>query len=75
MKAVKMVKETIVIKFILISLTAIALSGCIFIVVDDHKARYYGIDKQRGSELLNLILDKQQQVYQPEKASAEAKKP
>ena len=61
-------------KFISIVLTVIALSGCTFIVKDDHTTRYYGIDEQRGSECLNQILDKQQQVYQSEKASAEAKK-
>ena len=70
-----MLKEIIVIKLILISLIAIALNGCTFIVKDDHATKYYGIDKQRGSECLNQILDKQQQVYQSEKASAEAKKP
>ena len=69
-----MVKQVIVTMFILLSLASIALSGCTFIVKDDHTTRYYGIDEQRGSECLNQILDKQQQVYQSEKASAEAKK-
>jgi len=70
-----MIKQIIIIKFILISVTAIALNGCTFIVKDDHATKYYGIDEQRGSEYLNQILEKQQQVYQSEKASAEAKKP
>ena len=71
-----MVKQVIVTMFILLSLASIALlSGCTFIVKDDHTTRYYGIDEQRGSECLNQILDKQQQVYQSEKALAEAKKP
>ena len=68
-------KQIIIIKFILISLTAITLNGCTFIVKDDHATKYYGIDEQRGSEYLSQILEKQQQVYQSEKASAEVKKP
>jgi len=70
-----MIKEIIVTKFILISLVAIALSGCTFIVKDDHATKYYGIDEQRGSEYLNQILEKQQQVYQAEKAAAGTEKP
>ncbi len=70
-----MVKQIIVTMFILLSLASIALSGCTFIVKGDHTTKYYGIDEQRGSECLNQILEKQQQVYQSEKASAEAKKP
>ena len=70
-----MLKEIIVIKLILISLIAIALNGCTFIVKDDQATKYYGIDEQRGSEYLNQILDKQQQVYQSEKVTAETKKP
>ena len=70
-----MIKQVIIIKFILISLTAIALNGCTFIVKDDRTTKYYGIDEQRGSEYLNQILDKQQQIYEAEKASTEAKKP
>ena len=62
-------------KFILIGLIVIALNGCTFIVKDDLATKYYGIDEQRGSEYLNQILDKQQQVYRSKKASAEAKKP
>jgi len=68
-------KSMIGIKFLFAILIAIALNGCTFIVKDDHTTRYYGIDEQRGSECLNQIIDKQQQVYQSEKASAEAKKP
>lgn len=68
-----MIKELFVKKFILISLTAIVLSGCTFIVKEDRATKYYGIDEQRGSEFLNQILDKQQQVHQSEKASMGAK--
>ena len=39
-----MVKQVIVTMFILLSLASIALSGCTFIVKDDHTTRYYGID-------------------------------
>ncbi len=71
-----MLKEIIVIKLILIiSLAAITLNGCTFIVKDDHTTKYYGIDEQRGSALLNKILDKQQQAYQAEEASVGAKRP
>jgi len=70
-----MIKEIIVIKFFLISLTAIVLNGCTFIVKDDYGAKYYGIDEQRGSESLKQILDKQQQVYEAEKVKAGTKKP
>ena len=69
-----MPKKIIVKKVILISLTAIALNGCTFIIKDDHAEKFYGIDKQRGSEYLNQILDKQQ-AYQAEKASVGAKRP
>jgi len=51
-------------RIIMVSLAVIALSGCTFIVKDDHATKYYGIDEQRGSEYLNQILDKQQEVYQ-----------
>lgn len=60
-------------KFIFASLAVVTLSGCTFIVKDDHAAKYYGIDEQRGGEYLNQILDKQQQVYQSEKASLGSK--
>jgi len=62
-------------RLIFASLAAITLSGCTFIVKDDHAAKYYGIDKQRGSEYLDQILEKQQQVYQAEKTSIGSKKP
>lgn len=75
MRAEKMIKEIIVIKFILISSIAIVFNGCTFIVKDDNATKYYGIDQQRGSEYLSQILDKQQQVYQSEKVVAETKKP
>lgn len=70
-----MIKEIIVIKFILISSIAIVFNGCTFIVKDDHAAKYYGIDEQRGSEFLNQILGKQQQAYRAEEVSVGAKKP
>ncbi|MFA4888901.1 MAG: hypothetical protein WC628_04940 [Candidatus Omnitrophota bacterium] len=70
-----MFKEIIVIKLILISLTVITLNGCTFIIKDGRATKYYGIDEQRGSEFLNQILTKQQQVYQAEKASVSAKRP
>lgn len=70
-----MVKQVIVMMFILLSLAAIALNGCTFIVKDDHATKYYGIDEQRGSKFLNQILDKQQQAYRAEEVSVGAKKP
>ena len=70
-----MKKKMIGNKFIFASLAVITLSGCTFIVKDDRTTRYYGIDAQRGSECLNQILDKQQQVYQSEKASVGFKRP
>jgi len=59
----------IMVRIIMASLTVIVLSGCTFIVKDDHATKYYGIDEQRGSEFLNQILDKQQQAYQVAKSS------
>jgi len=56
------------------SLAVIVLSGCTFIVKDDHATKYYGIDERRGSEYLNQILDKQQE-YEATKGSLNAKKP
>jgi hypothetical protein len=53
----------------------ITLNGCTFIVKDDHATKYYGIDEQRGSEYLNQILEKQQQVYQSEGNKRDTKKP
>ncbi|MBU4252070.1 MAG: hypothetical protein KJ647_03705 [Candidatus Omnitrophica bacterium] len=70
-----MTKEVIVMKFILISLIAIVLNGCTFIVKDDQAIKYYGIDGQRGGEFLNQILDKQQQAYQAKETSSGVKKP
>ena len=70
-----MIKEIITKEFIFISLAAMAISGCTFIVKDDHATKYYGIDEQRGSEYLNQILEKQQQVYQAKKSTAGAEKP
>jgi len=62
-----MIKETIIIKLILISLIAVALNGCTFIIKDENSTTYYGIDEKRGSEVLNKILDKQQEAYQGKK--------
>jgi len=74
-KAIDMIKKMIAKKLISMSLTAILLSGCTFIVKDDHAVKYYGIDEQRGSEYLNQILEKQQEVYRAEKSPADTKKP
>jgi len=63
-----MIKRMVVTKFILVGLSLMALDGCTFIVKDDNAEKYYGIDERRGREYLNLVLDKQQQVYQEEKA-------
>jgi len=53
----------------------IALSGCVFIVKDGHVTKYYGIDEKRGSEYVNQIFEKQQQVYQAQEFSVGSKKP
>ncbi|MBI5050553.1 MAG: hypothetical protein HZC11_06740 [Nitrospirae bacterium] len=68
-------KSIIGMKLIFAILIAILLDGCTFIVKDDHAAKYYGIDEQRGGEYLNQILEKQQQVYQTEKVSVGSKRP
>jgi len=70
-----MAKEIIEKSLLLICLVAMALNGCTFIVKDDHATKYYGIDEQRGSEYLNQILEKQQQVYQSEENKRDTKKP
>ena len=57
------------IRIYLVIPAAIALSGCAFIVKDDHAAKYYGIDERRGSEYLNQILEKQRQVHDAAKSS------
>ena len=62
-------------RLMLIGLGLLTLNGCTFIVKDDHATKYYGIDQERGSEYLSQILDKQQQVYQAEKASVSSKRP
>ena len=64
-----------IIKVIFVILIAILLDGCIFIIKDDHAAKYYGIDDRRGGELLNQILDKQQQEYKSAKGPLGTKKP
>ena len=64
----------IMVRIIMASLAVIVLSGCTFIVKDDHATKYYGIDERRGSEYLNQILDKQQE-YEATKGSLNAKKP
>lgn len=68
-------KSKIGMKLIFVILIAILLDGCTFIIKDDHATKYYGIDQSRGNEYLNQILDKQQQVYQAEKASVASKSP
>lgn len=70
-----MKKKVIGSKLIFAFLAVITLSGCTFIVKDDHAVKYYGIDKQRGSEYLNQILEKQQQTYEAAKDTLGAKKP
>lgn len=69
------IKEIAARKFFLIGVVVILLNGCTFIVKDDHATKYYGIDAQRGSDYLNQILEKQQQLYQAEKVSTYTKKP
>ena len=64
----------IMVRIIMASLAVIVLSGCTFIVKDDHATKYYGIDERRGSEYLNQILDKQQE-YEATKGSLNEKKP
>jgi len=62
-----MIKDAVVMKLILISLTAVTFSGCTFIFKDGNTIRYYGIDEKRDIEFLNKILDKQQEIYQAQK--------
>ncbi len=75
MKQGYLMKSMTGIKLIFAILIALLLDGCTFIVKDNHAAKYYGIDEQRGGEYLNQILEKQQQVYQAEKASGGSKRP
>ena len=70
-----MLKGIIMARIIIISLAVIILSGCTFIVKDEHAAKYYGIDERRGNEYLNQILDKQQKEYEATKNQLGAKKP
>ncbi len=62
-------------KLILVSLAVMVVGGCTFIVKDEDTTKYYGIDKQRGSEYLSQILDKQQQVYEAAKKPLSTGKP
>lgn len=66
-----MIKKVCLLRLMLVSLPLIVLNGCAFIVKDDYATKYYGIDEQRGSEYLNKILEKQQQVYKTERSAKE----
>jgi hypothetical protein len=68
-------KERIMARIIIISLAVIMLSGCTFVIKDDHAVKYYGIDDKRGNELLNQILARQQQEYEAANGLLGAKKP
>lgn len=63
------------VKLSIVVLIAVVMNGCTFIIKDDQRTKYYGVDEKRGSEYLGKILDRQQQVYQARKVSAEAQKP
>ncbi|RJP29161.1 MAG: hypothetical protein C4533_05020 [Candidatus Omnitrophota bacterium] len=60
-----MKKRRFIVRFVLFVIVAIILNGCVFIVKDGDRIRYYGIDEQRGSEHLHQISEKQREIYGP----------
>jgi len=64
-----MKKSAVVTKVVLISLAAMLASGCTFIVKGEQATKYYGIDEERGSELLGQLEGKQQDAQAAETVS------
>ena len=48
-------------KYTLIFIIGLFIGGCVFIVQDDSKIKYYGVKQQDAEHLMQLITDKQQQ--------------
>ncbi len=49
-------------RILLVALTALMISGCAFIVKDGEKEKYYGIDQDRGSSLMQQVIQKQEEI-------------
>jgi len=59
-------KKRMVLNLLVIGLAAVALSGCTLIVKGENSTKYYGIDEERGSQLLSQVEGNQQETQAPE---------
>jgi len=49
-------------KKLILAILAVALSGCVFIVKDGDKEKYYGVKEDQGKEIMQQVTTRQEEV-------------
>ena len=49
-------------KKLILALLALSLSGCVFVVKDDNKTKYYGIKEEQGNEMMQQVTARQEEM-------------
>jgi len=49
-------------KKLILAVLALSLSGCIYIVKDGDKEKYYGVKEDQGKEIMQQVTTRQEEV-------------
>jgi uncharacterized protein YceK len=49
-------------KKLLLAFIALSLSGCVFVVKDGEKVKYYGVNEDKGSEIMQQVTTRQEEM-------------
>ena len=49
-------------KKLILAVLALSLSGCVFIVKDGDKEKYYGVNDDQGREIMQQLTTRQEEV-------------
>jgi uncharacterized protein YceK len=47
---------------LLLMVLVLSLSGCVFVVKDGDKVKYYGIQKDKGEEMMQQVTTRQEEM-------------
>jgi len=49
-------------KKIFLAVLALSLSGCVYIVKDGDKVKYYGVKEDKGNEIMQQVTTRQEEM-------------
>ena len=49
-------------KKLLLALLALSLSGCVLVVKDDNKTKYYGVKEEEGNAMMQQVTTRQEEM-------------